>query len=62
MRVATTSKTVKPDARADTILVPAGPLYYFGGEYLDDEPDPNIRFQLLRDIVAEFGGDPEGLA
>ena len=40
-----------------TNLVPAGPLY-FSGTYLGDDPDPNIRFQLLRDISGRFGGDP----
>jgi hypothetical protein len=37
---------------------PAGPLYYNGGVYLGDDPDPNIRFQLWRDLGARFGGDP----
>jgi hypothetical protein len=37
--------------------VPGGPLY-FGGVYLGDDPDPNIRFQLMRDISGRFGGDP----
>ncbi len=36
---------------------PAGPLYYNGGEYLGDDPDPNIRFQLWRDLGAHFGGE-----
>jgi hypothetical protein len=36
---------------------PAGPLYYNGGEYLGDDPDPNIRFQIWRDLGAHFGGD-----
>jgi len=36
---------------------PAGPLYYNGGVYLGDDPDPNIRFQLWRDLGARFGGD-----
>jgi hypothetical protein len=40
-----------------TNLVPAGPLY-FGDVYLGDDPDPNIRFQLLRDISGRLGGDP----
>ena len=34
-----------------------GPLYYNGGEYLGDDPDPNIRFQLWRDVSGRFGGD-----
>ena len=41
-----------------TNLVPAGPLY-FSGTYLGDDPDPNIRFQLLRDISGRFGGEHE---
>ena len=36
----------------------SGPLYYNGGEYLGDDPDPNIRFQLWRDLGAHFGGEP----
>jgi hypothetical protein len=57
-KVATTSKTEKVDAyHRGTNLVPAGPLY-FGGVYLGDDPDPNIRFQLMRDISGRFGGDP----
>ena len=56
-KVATTSKTVKTDPyHRGTNLVPAGPLY-FGGVYLGDDPDPNIRFQLMRDISGRFGGD-----
>jgi hypothetical protein len=39
-----------------TNLFPAGPLY-FSGVYLGDDPDPNIRFQLWRDISGRFGGD-----
>jgi hypothetical protein len=35
----------------------SGPLYYNGGEYLGDDPDPNIRFQLWRDLGARFGGE-----
>jgi hypothetical protein len=56
-KVATTSKTVGADPyHRGTNLVPAGPLY-FGGVYLGDDPDPNIRFQLMRDISGRFGGD-----
>jgi hypothetical protein len=36
----------------------AGPLY-FGGVYLGDDPDPNIRFQLLRDISGAWVATPE---
>jgi hypothetical protein len=57
-KVTTTYKTVQADPyHRGTNLVPAGPLY-FGGVYLGDDPDPNIRFQLMRDISGRFGGDP----
>ena len=57
-KVAATSKTVQADPyHRGTNLVPAGPRY-FGGVYLGDDPDPNIRFQLMRDISGRFGGDP----
>jgi hypothetical protein len=39
-----------------TNLFPAGPLY-FSGVYLGDDPDPNIRFQIWRDISGRFGGE-----
>ena len=56
-KVATTSKTVRADPyHRGTNLVPAGPLY-FGDVYLGDDPDPNIRFQLLRDISGRLGGE-----
>ena len=57
-KVATVSKTEQADPyHRGTNLVPAGPLY-FGDVYLGDDPDPNIRFQLLRDISGRLGGDP----
>jgi hypothetical protein len=37
-------------------LFPAGPVYN-GPDYLGDDPDPNIRFQLLRDLGAHYGGE-----
>jgi len=40
-----------------TNVFPAGPLY-FSGVYLGDDPDPNIRFQIWRDISGRMGGDP----
>ena len=56
-KVTRTSKTVQADPyHRGTNLVPAGPLY-FGGVYLGDDPEPNIRFQLLRDISGRFGGE-----
>jgi hypothetical protein len=54
----TVSKTARPDTyHRGTNLVPGGPLY-FSGVYLGDDPDPNIRFQLMRDISGRLGGDP----
>jgi len=35
----------------------AGPPLYFGNVYLGSDPDPNIRFQILRDISGRPGGD-----
>jgi hypothetical protein len=56
-------KTAHPAATAQarsgpwgTNVFPAGPLY-FGGTYLGDDPDPNIRFQLWRDLSGRLGGD-----
>jgi hypothetical protein len=37
-----------------TDLVPAGPIYH-GQDYLGDDPDPNIRFQIKRDLGAHYG-------
>jgi len=39
-----------------TNLVPAGPIYN-GNDYLGDDPDPNIRFQIKRDLGAHYGGN-----
>lgn len=36
---------------------PVGPLYFNGGEYLGDDPDPFIRLQLWRDLGAHFGSE-----
>jgi hypothetical protein len=36
--------------------VPAGPLYH-GRDYLGDDPDPNIRSQILRDLGGRYGGN-----
>jgi hypothetical protein len=46
-----------PGMHRGTDKVPAGPLYFNGGLYLGDDPDPNIRFQLLRDLSGRLGGD-----
>lgn len=51
------SATTRADTQhRGTNLFPAGPLY-FSGVYLGDDPDPNIRFQLWRDISGRLGGD-----
>lgn len=55
-KVVTASSTVQGKYWG-TNLFPAGPLY-FSGVYLGDDPDPNIRFQLWRDISGRFGGEP----
>jgi hypothetical protein len=52
---AVTAETAGPQYRG-TNLVRPGPLY-FSGVYLGDDPDPNIRFQIMRDISGRFGGD-----
>jgi hypothetical protein len=39
-----------------TNLFPAGPIYN-GNDYLGDDPDPNIRFQINRDLGAHYGGN-----
>jgi hypothetical protein len=36
---------------------PAGPLYYNGGTYMGDDPDPFIRSQIWRDVSGRFGGE-----
>jgi len=57
-KVAATSTTVRSASQHwGTDKFPAGPLYY-SGVYLGDDPDPNIRFQIWRDISGRFGGDP----
>ena len=55
-KVARTTKAQVANVAAP-IEFPAGPLYYNGGEYLGDDPDPNIRFQLWRDLGAHFGSE-----
>ena len=39
-----------------TNLFPAGPIYN-GNDYLGDDPDPNIRFQIKRDLGVHYGGN-----
>ena len=36
--------------------VPVGPLYN-GQDYMGDDPDPNIRSQILRDMGGRYGGN-----
>jgi hypothetical protein len=36
-------------------LVPCGPLYN-GQDYLGEDPDPNIRSQIIRDLDGRYGG------
>jgi hypothetical protein len=56
-KAASVSTTTRADPQhRGTNLFPAGPLY-FSGVYLGDDPDPNIRFQLWRDISGRFGGE-----
>ena len=56
-KAASASTTTRADPQhRGTNLFPSGPLY-FSGVYLGDDPDPNIRFQLWRDISGRFGGD-----
>jgi hypothetical protein len=57
-KVASASTATHMDTQhRGTNLFPAGPLY-FSGVYLGDDPDPNIRFQIWRDISGRFGGEP----
>ena len=52
--VAPTAVSAKP-AYWGRDLVRAGPLYN-GPDYLGDDPDPNIRSQILRDLTGRYGG------
>jgi len=54
--VARAAKTQTPRCLGGNVFQ-CGPLYYNGNEYLGDDPDPNIRFQLWRDLNAHFGGE-----
>ena len=53
LRVASQPSSVHRGAN----LFPAGPLYWNGGLYMGDDPDPFIRFQLWRDIGGRLGGE-----
>lgn len=50
----TTARTTQQHWGTDKF--PAGPLYY-SGVYLGDDPDPNIRFQIWRDVSGRLGGN-----
>jgi hypothetical protein len=43
------------NASADRNLTVGGPAVYSNGEYAGWDPDPNIRFQLMRDPGAQAG-------
>ena len=53
----TTAHAMVPGGTAATYQggVMAGPLYN-GQDYLGDDPDPNIRSYLLRDLTGRYGG------
>ncbi|HYC16675.1 MAG TPA: hypothetical protein VEC94_05695 [Pseudolabrys sp.] len=55
-KVVSSTTTPNDSQHWGTNLVPAGPLY-FSSTYPGDDPDPNIRFQILRDISGRFGGE-----
>jgi hypothetical protein len=55
-KIAASSITTRTNSQHRGTNLPAGPLY-FSGVYLGDDPDPNIRFQLLRDISGRLGGE-----
>jgi len=43
------------NASADRDLTVSGPAVYTNGQYAGWDPDPNIRFQLMRDPGAQAG-------
>ncbi len=43
------------NASADRDVTAAGPAVYSNGQYAGWDPDPNIRFQLMRDPGAQDG-------
>lgn len=56
-KVAGVHTTVRVQSKyRGTNLFPAGPIYN-GPDYLGDDPDPNIRFQIKRDLGAHYGGN-----
>ena len=55
-QAAHSARVIENSKYRGTNLVPAGPVYH-GPDYLGDDPDPNIRFQLYRDLGAHYGGE-----
>jgi hypothetical protein len=53
----TTTAHTDRQHRGPPYTVP-GPALYFGGVYLGSDPDPNISFQIMRDVSGRFGGGP----
>jgi hypothetical protein len=49
------ARAVQPGSQQFQGGVPKGPLY-FGQDYLGNDPDPNIRSQILRDLGGRYGG------
>ena len=52
-----TAQAMMPGGTGATLQggVIAGPLYN-GQDYLGDDPDPNIRSYLIRDLTGRYGG------
>ncbi len=53
---ATASTVTSPSRYRNGSLYRAGPVYN-GNDYIGDDPDPFIRYQLFRDM-SRYGGDP----
>lgn len=49
------SEAYDANASADRNLTAGGPAVYANGQYAGWDPDPNIRFQLMRDAGAQVG-------
>ena len=54
--IAAASTTNVPARYKNGSVYPKGPVYN-GSDYIGDDPDPFIRFQLFRDM-SRYGGDP----
>ncbi|MFN3655975.1 MAG: hypothetical protein ACK4UO_01825 [Pseudolabrys sp.] len=53
---ATASTASVPSRYRNKSLYPQGPVYN-GNDYIGDDPDPFIRYQLFRDM-SRYGADP----